>query len=381
VNQKRTFIKELGSYLAFRFRQIFFFAFAAVEVFVGLFSQLKSFIVSRIFWGRGNFYRTSFHLFISILSVSILLSGISSKLNIFGTANASGLGLNEGTIGQDDIFSQSGTSQALVLTEADQYDYVVYKHQISPGDTLSSIATYYGINIKTLMWANNITNQNASLTVGQVLKIPEIDGVFYTVKKGDTLDKIAKSTKSNVRDILDFNTKVFDIENPVVSEGMQLFIPGGQVIIPTRPPVVVAANSNPSGMQTFNIPKGTLINPLINCPGYVYIRGFNPNGHKGLDLAKGGGCWISAAGPGKVTRAGWGSYGEGWHVVIQHDYNIKTRYYHGERRFAVSVGDTVKAGQPILYMGSSGQSTGTHLHFEVEINGVRVNPELYVTVR
>jgi len=331
-----------------------------------------------MFWGRGSFYRTSFHLFISLLSAGILISGISNKLNVFG-ASASSLGLNDSTLSQDDIFSQSGTAQTLVLVEGDQYDYTVYKHQIQPGDTLSTISSYYTINVKTLMWANNIANINTPLTVGQILKIPEIDGIFYKVKKGDTIEKIAKSTKSQAQDIIDLNTKILDMENPVISEGMELFIPGGQVIIPTRPPVIFAGGAPLPG-TSYNIPAGTFINPLINCPGYSYSRGYTAS-HRGTDLAKGGGCWISAAAPGRILRAGWGSYGEGYHVVIDHGNGIWTRYYHGENRFAVKVGDQVRAGQPILYMGNTGNSFGTHLHFEVVINGNRVNAEAYVKVR
>ena len=120
--------------------------------------------------------------------------------------------------------------------------------------------------------------------------------------------------------------------------------------------------------------------PATNCPGYAYSRGFKPT-HGGVDLAKNGGCWIEAAAPGKVIRAGWGNTGEGYYVAIDHGNGLQTNYYHGEKRFAVKVGDSVKAGQPILYMGSTGNSTGTHLHFEIRINGVKVNPELYVKVR
>jgi murein DD-endopeptidase MepM/ murein hydrolase activator NlpD len=82
-----------------------------------------------------------------------------------------------------------------------------------------------------------------------------------------------------------------------------------------------------------------------------------------------------------VIRAGWGGAGEGFHVVIDHGNGLWTRYYHGRNQFAVRVGDSVNAGQSILYMGCTGNCTGTHLHFEVVINGRRVNPENYVRVR
>ncbi|KXK26704.1 MAG: Murein DD-endopeptidase MepM [candidate division WS6 bacterium OLB20] len=165
---------------------------------------------------------------------------------------------------------------------------------------------------------------------------------------------------------------------------MELFIPGGEIPLPPAPKPVSRYSSSPSYSAPVNpgvvVPSGTFINPLSNCPGYVYIRGYAP-WHGGVDLAKPGGCWINAAGNGRVIRAGWGYAGEGFHVVIDHGGGIWTRYYHGTRQFGVSTGDSVSAGQSILYMGCTGYCTGTHLHFEVVLNGVRVNPEAYVRVR
>ena len=70
------------------------------------------------------------------------------------------------------------------------------------------------------------------------------------------------------------------------------------------------------------------------CSGYVYIRGFL-DWHGGVDMAKKGGCWEAAAGPGVVIRAGWGNAGEGYHVVIDHGNGLKTRYYHGNGNVAL----------------------------------------------
>jgi murein DD-endopeptidase MepM/ murein hydrolase activator NlpD len=98
-------------------------------------------------------------------------------------------------------------------------------------------------------------------------------------------------------------------------------------------------------------------------------------------MAKAGGCWVSAAGDGVVTKAGWGSMGEGWHVVIDHGNGVKTWYLHSNGQFKVKAGDQVKAGQIIMYMGCTGNCTGTHLHFAFWINGQPKNPENYVKLR
>ena len=137
----------------------------------------------------------------------------------------------------------------------------------------------------------------------------------------------------------------------------------------------------PTGITPIlQVPAGTFVNPLINCPGYIYIRGYKAS-HQGVDMMKEGGCWISAAGDGVVTVVGWGSQGEGYNVVIDHGNGFVTEYRHGEGKFAVAVGDKVKAGQTIMYMGSSGNATGIHLHFDLLSNGAKVNPEDYVKVK
>ena len=98
-------------------------------------------------------------------------------------------------------------------------------------------------------------------------------------------------------------------------------------------------------------------------------------------MAKLGGCRINASGKGTVTTVACFSYGAGCHVVINHGNGLETKYMHGNGQFNVKVGDTVEKGQPIMYMGSTGNSTGTHLHFEVVQNGTRLNPESYIKLR
>ncbi len=128
---------------------------------------------------------------------------------------------------------------------------------------------------------------------------------------------------------------------------------------------------------------GTFVHPLSTdpgCAGWTWSRGYSSY-HKGVDMAKKDGCWINAAGDGKVITAGWGDSGEGFNVVIDHGNGILSKYYNGDNQFKVSVGDTVEAGQEIMYLGCSGNCIGDHLHFEIVLNGVRVNPEHYVTLR
>lgn len=374
----REFSEVFSKYLVLRFRQTVVFSSAFLEVVISAGAGVKAWAVQRMFWGRSSLYRSSFHFVVSLVTIIAVLSGISTRLNIISASSS--LESNSGIIGRQDVIFQSGTAETIFIASANQPDYPVYKHKVEQGETLSEIAEKYGIKSSTIRWANSMSTD--TIRVGQILRIPGIDGAFVQVKKGDTLERIAQRNKGNVADIIDLNSNIIDPQNPVLTEGMELFIPGGEIPLPTAAPVArtYAAAPRPATGGAVVVPSGTFINPLSNCPGYVYIRGFSA-WHGGVDLAKAGGCWINAAGNGRVLRAGWGYTGEGFHVVIDHGGGVWTRYYHGTRQFGVSTGDTVTAGQSILYMGCTGYCTGTHLHFEVVVNGKRVDPEDYVRVR
>ena len=375
------FLRALTSYLRIRFRQISIFSYAAFVFVSDIFVGMKSWVIRRMFWGRSSLYRTFFHSLVALITGLTVLSGISSRLNIVAIAETEGLDISSGIIGRQDVLSQSGTAESISVVGEDQYDFPIYKHIVEKGQTLSQIAELYKISMDTIVWANGFSNRNQSLSVGQVLRIPGINGAFVKVKKGDTLEKIAKTNKGNVADILDLNSRVLDPLNPLLAEGMELFIPGGEIPVPVVAVKYVNKPINVGDKGGYAVPAGTFVNPLGSfCPGYAFSRGFSA-WHGGVDLAKSGGCWVNASGAGGVVKAGWGSGGVGFHVIIDHGNGIKTRYYHGSGSFAVRVGDNVLAGQKIMYMGCSGFCTGTHVHFEFVINDVRYNPEKYVRVR
>jgi len=369
------FIIDLVGYLMYRIKQVVIIILGFGKFLVDFFSGIKEFIVHRMFWGRGSLYRTAFHFVVFSITVVILVSGVSSKLNIFA-AESQGLAYNDLIVGRKDIIFQSGTAESLSVITADETDLMVFKYIVQKDDTLSSIAKMYSKNISTLVWANNLTSQSAILKVNQVLRIPAIDGAYYKVKSGDTLSSIAKTTSSSVDEIVDLNG--MDRSNPVIAIGTELFLPNG--VIPTPPPVKKSVtNYTSGGGNTVSIPNGMLINPLRDCPGYIMTSGYGWRGsgfHYGVDLAKAGGCWITAAGNGTVTLAGWGGYG--FTTVIDHGSGIQTSYGHGNGNYTVRKGDYVKAGQRIMYMGCSGACTGTHLDFRIIINGNFVNPSNYI---
>jgi len=377
-------VLHLLDYLRVRTRQLSVFSYVFLIHLGNLVFDLKTWSVRRMFWGRSSFYRTSFHVIVSIITIIALLSGVSSRLNILSANEPQGLDLTSGVIGRQDIISQSGTAESISSISEDEVDYRIFRHKVQAGETLSQIAELYSINPNSIRWANQMSSD--SIRPDQILRIPEIDGAFVKVKSGDTLEAIATRNNGNVADILDLNSNVIDYRNPVLHEGMEIFIPGGEIPLPTptrragvyavRPKQNISAPPPPA----VNIPGGGFVHPLLNCPSWSWSRGY-ASWHRGADMAKNGGCWINAAAPGVVTRTGWSNGGEGFNVVIDHGNGLSTRYYHGNGNFAVSVGQSVSAGQSIMYMGNTGYSFGTHLHFEVVVNGVRLNPESYVRLR
>ena len=381
-DEKITLLNQFVLYIQLRVRQTVLFAYVLFVYLFEVVLNLKTWSVKRMFWGRSSFYRTAFHSIISAITIIALISGVSSRLNILSATETQGLDLTSGVIGRQDLISQSGTAESISSISEDEVDYRIFRHKVQEGETLSQISELYGISPNSIKWANQMTSDN--IRPEQVLRIPEIDGAFVKVRAGDTLETIAARNNGNVADIIDLNSNIIDYRNPVLREGMEVFIPGGEIPLPTptRRPGVYAIQRTAPVPPPVNVvvPGGGFVHPLLNCSGWTWSRGYS-SWHRGADMSRNGGCWINAAAAGTVIRAQWGGGGEGNHVVIDHGNGVWTRYYHGTNNYAVRAGQTVSAGQSILYMGNTGYSFGTHLHFEILVNGVRVNPENYVRLR
>jgi len=240
----------------------------------------------------------------------------------------------------------------------------VEEYLVQKGDNLGSIAKKFGLKAETLLWANNLYSWSV-LKVSQKLIIPPTDGVLYKIKKGDNLDGIAKQYKVDKTQILAFN----DVdEGGILSVGKQIVIPGAKA--PARAPSYSPA-------QTILIPAH-----IVGKAGFVWpastkrITQYYSWRHPGIDIGAPKGSPIYAVLDGVVEYAGWGT-GYGWEVVINHGNGMKTRYGHASK-LLVEKGQTVYKGQQIMNCGSTGWSTGPHLHFELYYAGRRVNPLTYL---
>lgn len=265
-----------------------------------------------------------------------------------------------------------GSRGAIVFGKRDS----VVSHQVAAGETVSGIADAYGINIQTILWANNLTARSL-IRPGDTLKILPTDGVLHTVKKGDTVSKIARLYNAKETNIVSENKLQKDGSDIVIGE--ELIVPEGEKPAPI--PVPRANRIAPSFSQVSAPPPSP---DLPAGSGYLWpsasriITQYFGWRHDGLDIAGKIGTPIYAAQAGTVTRAqcGWNG-GYGCYIIVDHGNRLSTLYGHNSVLY-VQVGAAVNQGDTIALMGSTGNSTGPHVHFEVRINQKRTNPLQYV---
>lgn len=347
-------------YAVTRCAQLVRISSATFEVLAEIFNITKSIIVSRMFWGRGNLYKNSFHYLISFLTGFALVTGIVSQVGI-GTSTQA-LQVTYGQSTTDDLLQQGGGIQAALPVDANRPDLALQIYVVEDGDSLAGIAQQFNVSVDTVRWANlgRISPFNNEILAGWELKIPEIDGVLYKTRPGQTVDDVAAITGGTKFDIIEIN----ELVPPEYKLPAEVFVPKGTL---SESEVVITG-----------IPQGVFSNPLSHpsCAGYRFERGLSSY-HNGTDLSKRGGCPVRAIGAGRVTYVGW-SPGAGFNVKIDHGGDITSHYYHSTGEFWVKVGDRVQQGQEIMMMGSTGNSTGTHLHLSLFKNKVAVNPGIFV---
>ena len=234
------------------------------------------------------------------------------------------------------------------------------QYTVKSGDTLTGIASRFGVSMMTLWWANKITSKDA-LHVGQTLVIPPVTGLVYTVQVGDTLDSVAAAEKIDPTAIMDAN----GLTDTNLIVGQVLVLPGakGDPIPTPKPTRRPSSGSGGSGVAPqYN--GGTWRWPVVG--GGNYISQYFHYGHYGIDIAASYGTPVVAALAGTVEYAGWASTGCGYTVYIRHSATMYTMYCHSSA-VLVHVGQTVAKGQQIARIGSSGDATGPHCHFSVSI--------------
>jgi hypothetical protein len=251
------------------------------------------------------------------------------------------------------------------------------------GDSVFEIAARFKIKPETVLWANyDLLNDNPDLiSIGMKLLIPPIDGVLYKWQGNDTLESVAQQFDTSQQAILSWPGNRLDLTNLQVVPDTLVMLPGGhrefrQWLIPTIPRGAAGVSKSVYGEGACEgsldgaYGTGTFIWPADNhtLSGNDYW-----SGHLGIDIGVGEGGHIYAADSGVVVFAGWATGGYGNTLMIDHGNGYQTLYAHLSK-IAVGCGRSVQQGNVIGYAGSTGNSTGPHLHFEVRYLGGFINP-------
>ena len=278
-----------------------------------------------------------------------------------------------------------------VIPSRPRVDVITY--EVQQGDNLFSIADQYGIQPETILWGNYTVLQDNPrlLSVGQTLNILPTNGTYHRYSQGEGLKSIADFFGVDVQAIVDWpgnhlDPYEVDVNNPNIEDGTWLIVPGGQRELQDWGPPAITRD-NPAVASYYGegscgevyqgaIGNGTFIWPT----GTVWISGYDydANIHPAIDIGGTVGEAIYATDSGVVVYAGWSNYGYGYLIVLDHGTGWQSAYAHLSG-IAVYCGQSVYQGDVIGALGSTGNSSGPHLHFELNsaIYG-KVNPHDYL---
>jgi LysM repeat protein len=291
----------------------------------------------------------------SAVTVVPTMTGAADVYVLTSVSNPDPIGARGGAelVVENDALVSTGPIGEDEIAEANVQSGEIRVYTVREGDTLSQVAEMFNVTTNTIMWANDLT-KSTSIQPGDTLVILPIIGVRHEVKNGDTISTIAKKYEGDVDEILAYNqlTSADDL-----SVGDTLIIPGGAL----HQAPVRGSQAAPVRVSGSAVASTGFVHPA---PGSVKTQGIH--GYNAVDLAGSYGSAIRAAAAGEVIVAkgsGWnGGYGN--YIVVRHPNGVQTLYSHLST-VGVGVGAYVSQGEVIGGMGSTGRSTGTHLHFEV----------------
>jgi LysM repeat protein len=256
-------------------------------------------------------------------------------------------------------------------------------YTVGVGDSVFGIAKDFNLKPESVLWANydQLKDSPDTLSPGMELKIPPTDGVYYMWKEGDTLEGVAQEFEAEVGDILNWPGNRLDLTNPQVLPGQYVLVVGGkrefvQWVIPTIPRGRAGVSRSVYGPGACEggydgaYGTGTFVWPTAN----HFLSGNDYwSGHLGIDIAGATGNAVFASDSGVIVFSGWATGGYGYMIMIDHGNGYQTLYGHLSA-VSAGCGQSVGQGQYIGAIGSTGNSTGSHLHFEVRYLGGFINP-------
>ena len=248
----------------------------------------------------------------------------------------------------------------------------VITYTVQLADNVLGIAEQFKLNPNTIVWANlDDLSKPFVMEAGQILLIPPIDGVLHTVKEGDTVDKIAKLYKATPEAIVGYAPNGLASADDALTVGAVLVVPDGDRTPPEQ--IVAAPSARGGGGTSAPWRAAGFVWPTY---GLLTQRFWLP-AHPAIDIGASTGTPVAAADEGTVISAGWSSVGYGNMIEIRHPDGFVTLYAHLSS-IDVNYGDYVARGQRIGAVGSTGRSTGPHLHFEIHTGGRPYNPLVYL---
>mgnify|MGYP001577680661 CR=1 FL=1 len=359
------FWKTLGWYLG---RKATFFGM--------IFETGKGVVVEVLKARRGTYQKPFLHVGMVFLTVTVVMSA-PIIVNSYPTSASSGTVLGATLPSAVQNVATDITNLDTVTKESDKPRRDVENYIVQGGDTLSSIAKKFsGTNNKldpdSIAYLNDFSVEKV-LKPGDEIKIPPVSGIVVKVKSGDTITSLAKKYGlPSSQAIVDWPYNSFvDDEKFSLAAGQILVIPGGkppkelpQALTQVRTQVIFGTPIA-GGSGQFSWPTNGVITQ--------YFAWY----HNGIDIANNIGTPILAADSGRVVSVLVENYGYGHHIIIDHGNGLKSLYAHLSE-ILVHVGDNVSRGQQIGKMGSTGRSTGSHLHFVVFSGNASVNPLGYL---
>ncbi len=322
------------------------------------FENIKDYLVAILIIKRGKYSSSFLNISFFLIVVSVFIGGpIIAENSPFNN-------LSQTEDYQEIVLSYNPYEGNLSTVISVKTRYEIEDYIVRGGDTLELIAKRFNVSIETIKWANNLKID--TIKPGQILKIPPVSGVAHKVTPGETVYSIAKKYGVNAQNIVNYIWNDFvDQETFALRSGQILFVPGG-----TIKPLGASSSGSQVAPQVFAGAKGSS-NFIWPTSGIITQH---PVGyHMALDIANSSGTVVVAADSGTVIYAGCVGWGYGCHIIIDHGNGYQTLYAHLSK-YNVEVGNAINQGIQIGLMGSTGRSTGSHLHFEIRSGGQLLNP-------
>jgi murein DD-endopeptidase MepM/ murein hydrolase activator NlpD len=324
------------------------------------FEKIKNIIVALLIVKRGKYSSSFLNTSFFLLVVTAVVAGPTIAEN---NPLIQSFELNNPNNAEAAIVAYDPYQSSLSTIISDKPRDKVENYVVREGDTMAAIAKRFAIDVDSIKWANN--TRSDSIKPGQTLKIPPGTGVVHKVSSGDNIYTIAKKYQVDAQAIVNWPFNDFsDLENFTLTPGQVIFVPNG---------VVEDAPAKPAQRYVAQIQAGARGTSSFIWPTSGSITQYPIYYHMALDIANPTMPPVIAADTGTVTFSGCINWGYGCHVIIDHGNGYQSLYGHMSR-LDVNVGDSVGQGQQIGVMGSTGRSTGTHLHFEIRTGGTLLNP-------